>query len=508
MTAGALAGGAWIADRALRDDKMLATGGPHTSAAASHGETSTTPASPDGDAVAATSTTAGGQRFLSRPDLAPPLVAVRQHAPRMRDGLIFLAPYSGPGQFGPMIVDPTGELVFFKPTHPLSAANFRVQHLDGKRVLTWWQGHITSTGHGLGDYVIADERYHEITRVRPANGLQGDHHEFLLTPHGTALFTIFHIVPTDLSSLGGPRNGHATESVVQEVDVDSGKLIFQWNSIDHVSLAESYQGVFDPYDFVHANSIDIDHDGHLLVSARNTWTVYKIHRHTGKILWRLGGKRSDFRLGPGTRFLWQHDFRRHLNGLYSVFDNGSSGPGTPHQSQSRGLMLNVNESRKTVTLAQQFVRPQHPTAASQGNLQLLDDGNVFIGWGSLPYLSEYRPHGTLRYDAQLPSGGQSYRAFRDHWRGLPDSEPAVAVRRMIPDYLHVYASWNGSTEVAHWSVLAGEHPSRLRRIGTAPRQGFETAIHARVKTSPQMIVAAQGLDSKLRPLGTSPPLVA
>ena len=61
----------------------------------------------------------------------------------------------------------------------------------------------------------------------------------------------------------------------------------------------------------------------MLLSARNTWTLYDVDIHSGAIRWRLGGAHSSFKLGPGTRFYWQHDAELQPGGLISVFDNGS-----------------------------------------------------------------------------------------------------------------------------------------------------------------------------------------
>jgi hypothetical protein len=479
-TAGVLGAGGWVLDRALTDSSAAPVPPASTSALAESGRS-------------------GGQRYVSRPDLRPPPIEVQRVAPDIHDGLIFVAPWAGPGDYGPMIVDRQGELVYFHPLGKDEAANFRIQQYLGKPVLTWWEGHVTPAGHGIGEYVIADDSYRELARLKPVNGLAGDFHEFLITPENTALFTIFHTLTADLSSLGASSKGQATESIVQEIDINSGKLLMQWNSIDHVEVGESYEPFGEPYDYMHANSVDIDHDGNLLISARNTWTVYKVDRHSGEVIWRLGGKRSDFAVQTSARFLWQHDFRRHTGQLATVFDNGSSGVGGPTEPRSRGLMLSVDETRRTVTLVREYVRGENTLASSQGNVQVLPDGDVFVGWGSEPYLSEFRGAGQPNYEAMLPAAGQSYRAFRNEFTGTPRVAPAVAVRRHS-DGLYVYASWNGSTEVATWQVLAGAHPARLTAIAHAPRQGFETVIKLHSDAS-LFAVAAQ--DSRGRGLGRS-----
>ena len=238
--------------------------------------------------------------FRSRPDLSPPAVDVTVRSCHTAPGHIFVAPKNGPeedgpGQDGAMIVDDHGQPVWFRPVQreELDIMDFKVQRYRGEPVLTWWEG--THTDYGQGEYVIADGSYREVTRVRAGNGYKGDHHEFLITPKDTALFTIYHRVSRDLSALGGAKDGVVLEGIVQEVDIASGEVLFEWHSLEHVGLEEShYEPPEDPewpFDYFHINSIDVDHDSNLLVSGRRTSTVYKIDRETGEVMWRLEEER-------------------------------------------------------------------------------------------------------------------------------------------------------------------------------------------------------------------------
>ncbi|HEV3228770.1 MAG TPA: arylsulfotransferase family protein [Solirubrobacteraceae bacterium] len=440
------------------------------------------------------------QTFRSRPDLKPPKVAVTQRGNGVSPGLVFLSPYSGPNQGGAMIVDNQGELVWFHPHHQKQTTNFRIQDYRGKPVLTWWEGIITSTGHGKGDYVLLDDSYREVARVKAGRGLQGDLHEFLLTPQQTALATMYRSVPADLSAAGGSGQDHLLDSMFQEIDVQTGRVLLEWHSVDHVAVEESYaqfkSGPF-PFDYFHINSIDVDLDGNLLVSARNTHAVYKINRQTGAIMWRLGGKRSDFSMGPGATFAWQHDARRHPDGTITIFDDGAL-PAV--EKESRGLVLTLDEQQMVATLAREY---QHPTAllsGSQGNLQVLPTQNVLVGWGAEPYVSEFDQAGRLLFDAQLPSSEQSYRAFRFPWSARPTEAPAMAVDRRGGDRVTVYASWNGATEVTRWVVLGGRTPSALKPLRSRARAGFETAIGLRTR---HPYLAVRAIDSTGEALGES-----
>ena len=445
------------------------------------------------------------QSFRSRPDLRPPLVTVTAQSPAVAPGEEFVAPYTGPGQAGPMILDQSGGLVWFKPLpRNTSATNFRVQEYQGKPVLTWWQGDISVHGFGLGEDEIADSTYTDIARVRAGNGHQADLHEFQLTPQGTALITAYDPILCDLSSVGGPAYGAVTDGVLQEIDVRTGLVMYEWTSLDHVALGESHESArgsttASPFDFFHINSINLDADSSLLISARNTWAAYDIDAQTGQIAWRLGGRHSSFTMGPGTGTAWQHDPRELADGSFSMFDNGAS---PQVHNQSRGIVLSLNTQNRTATLVAQIIHTPPLLAESQGNLQALGNGDWFVGWGQFPDFSEFGAGGELLFDAHLPPHTQSYRSFRFSWTGAPAHAPAFAVAPTTPGPGIVYASWNGATLVAGWRVSAGATPSSLQPVAQAPRSGFETAIALPAGTAGPY-VTVQALDASGAVIGTA-----
>ena len=438
--------------------------------------------------------------FRSRPDLNPPAVEVATRAHDIAPGYVFIAPKVGVGQDGPMIVDDLGRLVWF--SNGKYARDFKVQRYRGEPVLTWWDGKIVQ-GHGVGEYAIFDNSYREIARVQAGNGYRGDLHEFLITPQDTALLTTYASVPMDLSVVGGPEDGAVWDGIAQELDIETGEVLFEWHSLEHVGLEESYyapaKDISRPLDYFHINSIDVDHDDNLLISARNTSTVYKVDRKSGEVIWRLGGKNSDFQMGPGTRTAFQHDARRQRDGTITIFDNGAA---PKMHDQSRGISLELDMERMRATLIREFVHPDKLLATSQGNLQVLPNGDVFIGWGSEPFFSEFSGDGELLFDARFVSNtNESYRAFRFPWSGHPGGNPAIAAESSADDEeVTVYASWNGATEVATWQVLAGPGPKKLRPVGSVPREGFETAIMVHT-THPYVGVRAK--DRSGRVLGAS-----
>ncbi len=252
-------------------------------------------------------------------------------------------------------------------------------------------------------------------------------------------------------------------------------------------------------DFFHLNSISVDRDGSLLISSRNTWTVYDLNPQSGQIVWRLGGRRSSFKMGPGTGTAWQHDPRELPNGSISMFDNGSS---PKAHDQSRGVIVSVNRVAGTATLVDRLTHAPPLLAESQGSLQALAGGDWFVGWGQEPYFSEYGPEGQLLFDAHLPLHDQSYRAFRFPWTATPAHAPTFAFQSGGAGAGTVYASWNGATLVSSWRLLAGASASSLGTVAVVPRSGFETAIAMPAGTVGPY-AAVQALDAAGQVLGTS-----
>ena len=443
----------------------------------------------------------GAHHFVSRRDLRPPKLAVRHHTPTPVDELFFIAPSSGPGQRGVMIFDRSGEPVWFHPTTPVTAMNFRVSSLKGKPVLTWWEGK-SEQGLGRGVYVIADTSYREIARIRAGGYADGDLHEFLITPAGTALVTKNEYAPRDLRAFGGGSGDTVVGGVVQEIEIPSGRVLFEWRSLDHVALDESYVGPSAKhFDYFHINSVDVDADGHLLVSARHTWAAYKVHRRTGQVIWRLGGRRSDFAMGRGTVTSWQHDVRSQAGGrIVSIFDNGAA---PQVQTQSRVLFVRLDTASMRASLVRSLThRPGRIVSRFMGGAQVLANGHTVVGWGSEPFVTEFDAAGRIRFEVSLPKGGQNYRAFRFPWQGTPIVRPKLAAG-ISGGRRGLFASWNGATDVAYWQLRYGPAAGDLQNGPETPRAGFETRLE---RPAGARVVEVLALDRNRRPLRRSAPL--
>ncbi len=444
------------------------------------------------------------EQFLyTLPNLHPPILSVSTPDRDPAAGDVLTTNGPGPGQFGPLIYTPQGRLVWFEDLPgEETAEDLSVQSYEGRRVLTWWRGRVLSLGFGQGEDVIMDDRYQTLAHVRGGNGLKADLHDFQVAPHAVAYLTAFNPIRCDLTSIGGSHDGVITDNAVQEIDVKTGLVRWEWHTLDHVATAESEvetPKTSEPWDWFHINSIDPQRSGDLFVSGRSTWAGYMLGAGSGRILWRLGGNRSSFHMGPGTKTAWQHDGRILSGNEVSFFDDGAN---PPIHSQSRAIRIGLDFKTHQARLVSSYTHRDPPLLApSQGNAQTLSNGNVVVGWGGVPAISEYARDGSLLFDAHLPYDMIFYRAYRFPWSARPLTPPAVfAALNNTGEETVVHASWNGATDVAAWRVLAGKAPSALSPHAMLPASEFEVSTTLPVKYS---YVAVQALDAAGHVLGTS-----
>jgi hypothetical protein len=355
------------------------------------------------------------------------------------NGDIFIAPAGGGYPAGPEIVTTTGKVVWF---HRLPAGDvatdFRTQTYLGQPVLTWFQsggqgpqagpggpgGQAGPSGPSGTDYIYND-RYQQIATVKAGNGDATNFHEFLITPGNTALILADTVTTANLTSIGGPTDQRVIDGLVQEIDIKTGRVLFQWDSATHVPYADSYvprpSSPSTPWDWFHINAVHLDTDGNLLVGSRNTWTIFKVNRHTGQIMWQLGGRHSSFslRAAPGQVldrdgkiFAWQHDPEVIGGGQYTFFDDESGGN---LLGSSRVVTVRLDLATRVATLVHSDDQPEGQVAQVMGNAQTTPGGDLFVGWGGLPYISEFSPSGKLLFNAKLPAGVSTYRAYLLPW---------------------------------------------------------------------------------------------
>jgi hypothetical protein len=462
---------------------------------------------------------AGTMRLVTRPDLRPPRWDVRVLRPGAADGEIVAGPKllaTRSGRQGAQILTAAGRVLFWWPL-PVAQkpGDVRVQTYRGRPVLTFWQGYL-SIGQGDGEGVIMDTSYRVVERVRAANGYRMDLHEFRLTPRNTALLIAYQAVEYDMRAFGGPENGRVTDAVIQEIDIPTGLVLFEWHSLGNVALSESTwrrprrppgpaaaaPGAplppLPPWDYVHPNSVSLDGDGAIVVSGRHTDAVYRVNRATGTIDWRLGGRRTDFRLGRGASFARQHDAEVQPDGAIRVFDNSAR----TQRRRSRVLTLRLDRAAHRATVVREVSRRDRRLfAGTQGNASVLGGGTTFVDWGSQGAISEIAGADRVLFDAWLPRGWDTYRAYRAEWTGRPLSRPSIAARAAPAGSTTVFMSWNGATEIASWRVLGGPAPNALAPVGTVPWQDLETGLRV---ASPGPFFAVEALDAAGAVLGVSP----
>ena len=430
------------------------------------------------------------QHFASEPRLLPPRVTVLKSG-AAGDGDLFLTPLPSPivhpergnslsitpvGPGGPMIIDGRGQLVWFHQLAPPAvAANLRLQRFGRRPVLTWWQGPVTFAAFGTGEGIIADTAYRTLRTVRVGNGYATDLHEFALTADGDALLTSYSPILVHLRGAPSGKLSPLLDSMVQEVDVRTGLVVWEWHAYGHIPLADSYATPTNSasYDAYHLNSIQPLSGNRVLISARDTSAVYLVDRATGHIRWTLGGRASSFRLGRGARFYFQHDAQLIGSHEVQLFDDEA---GPPFEAPvSRGLRLDLDLRHRTATVLSSL-RRAGTLAQSEGSDQRLADGGSLVGYGSTGFFSEFGPFGRVRFDARLPADDGTYRVYRYRWQGRPHTRPALAVRQTGPGRVTLSVSWNGATAVARWQVLTG---SERRLVRTVSRSGFQTQIGLR-----------------------------
>ena len=445
------------------------------------------------------------RRFHTLPGLRPTAfcVARRQGAtPAPEDILVTPRPdpKKNPGhQFGLMIVSPDGKLLWYG-RRPDKVHDLKVVSYQGKPVLAFFQ----KRNGGRGYYQLLDQQYRPVARVRAGHGYSTNLHELALTPQGTAYVTADVTVHK------------VTEYVVEEVDVASGKVLFGWHSLKHAGVRDSYEerprdGT--AWDYFHGNSVDppTASDPTVLISSRNTSSVYGVDRKTGRTRWILGGKRDQFHISrdhPSWVFCGQHDVHRLPNGDIEMFDNGGTfmhGQPPCPVHPARVLVFKVDARRHRARLVSSI--SSRPLSANGkgwfsgwvGSARPESNGDTLVDWGGpINRVTEVSPGGRENLFMRLEFW--SYRAVPAAWTGQPTGRPLV-VAGIQGATVHVYASWNGATQISRWQVLAGSTASRLSPAGgPVPFADLETRVALKI---PAPYVAVQALDARGGVLGTS-----
>ncbi|KAI9734170.1 MAG: hypothetical protein M1818_006942 [Claussenomyces sp. TS43310] len=464
------------------------------------------------------------QEFISS-NVRAPRVNILQTDSRCDDGsYVMLSVRGGTVEYsGPLILDHAGATIWTTDRYEAQVYGLNVQKYKGKDFLTLWAGDDSVRGHGVGEYILLDEAYNEVYKFGALGGLDGDLHEIKITDQDTFLISVYQVVPADLTPVDGPLDGWIWDCLIQELDIETGEVLFQWRASEHYSVTDSTRGLDSeggqeaPWDWFHMNSIEKDPWGNYITSSRYLWSVTYINGTDGVILWMLGGKNNSFTdlsvdEGGATAFKYQHDARWHDNyTTISLFDNNAMDAGTIGLSgHSRGLRIKVDLEAMTAELLGEYVNPRGTLGFSQGSTQVLPNGNVFNGYGYTPAYSEFSSDGKLLCnvhfgpESEFNSGNvQSYRSLKANWTGLPTTEPSLV---MYKD--SAYVSWNGATEVKMWELQSApseDAPSEsFVSANMYPKLGFETQLDLLDGIKPFIRVVARDKDDQI--IGASKPV--
>lgn len=454
-------------------------------------------------------------------DLQPPVPRITRWDSRCDPGHLFITP-RGPlvtgAARGPVVLDAKGGLLWMDNTRWTQAMNLNVQRYKDKDYLTFWTKTVTpkSNAKSKKSFVMVrlmfststsfvnsrgqlDSSYEVAYQITPeGKGRQGDSHEFRITPQGTALVAMYHKQQMDCSDLKLGNSCWIQDGWFQEIDIETGRSIFEWHATDHVHMKDVHsspsrkdghgRSKADAFDYFHLNAIDKTDDGDYILSARYMHAILCISGKTGEILWQLGGKNNNFTSSDGGAldFAWQHHVSWQGNNTISFFDNHANHVLHNPSSPSKGMLIHMDLKTMTATLLAKYIHPHKILTVSQGSVQLLPEtGNVLVGFGNSPTYVEYTKSGEalcsahyapyLNYEVLDLGLAKSYRVFKSPWVGKPRSRPDVSATAAG----EVYVSWNGATEVSSWRLQSANSrggDDDFITVQELERTGFETAF--------------------------------
>lgn len=480
------------------------------------------------------STTVADWQFRSRPDLSAPILNITIPATEETSpGYIFAAPFSGfadknhhgPRQEGPYIFTDKGELVWSGfGYYSIWATNFQKARYKGEDILFSFEGsHNPYYGHGHGHITLLNKNYETIKELRAGKHKVSDKHEFHIINEKTALIQIYQPVPADLTPYNAtPEQQWIVDSIFQELDIETGEVLYEWSSLEHVSPNDSVLSVIegqagagfnssDAWDYFHINSVDKDEDGNYLLSARNAASLYKIDGSSGEIIWKLGGlpNITSSSFDTNFNFSFQHHARwieqDGSKEIISFYDNSAQGTENgvgnvvSYSSTSSGKVIEVDFRKGNAKLLKYYLPPDNLLSKSQGSTQILPNGNAIVNWGSSGAVTEFNKEETPIFHAYFDSGHlgekvENYRAFKFNWTGVPHEDIAVFSEYTNDDETKIYVSWNGDTRTKTWKFFTVEEDGSRILLGSTHRTGFETIFTAKKKIDDGILVEAFSAD--------------
>ncbi|VTT62341.1 unnamed protein product [Fusarium fujikuroi] len=435
-------------------------------------------------------------------EVVAPVFQISTFNPNLVDdsGFLFLTMEHG-DKSGPAIFSSKDLSLVYADISYAKTFDARTQVKSGGKYLTFVEG---------GRCHAFDANYQKkwTVKIEDLGTTQGSIHEFEFTTQGgTALMTAVQDVRYNLTALGGEMDGWLSDSIFQEVELETNRVTNVWRSFTHVNLTDtmvkySPKKTFmhgDGFDWFHIDSVSKTSKGHYLVSSRSLSAIILLQADSLNPQWVLGGKRNQFKDlsgGNATNFANQYDakFVQGNESQISFFDNRVTTSGScSGENCSRGVVVELDYEEMTVRLLHEFYHPQKISSGSGGSVQGLDNGNFLIGWGANPGITEHASNGTVVMDIQrgvIPHATDGdpdldmsvYRAWKMEWIGRPPWGPSIAAAVPGNEATNatIYVSWNGDTQVDRWEVYVGEDDknatSSPRLLTNSSRFGFETEI--------------------------------
>lgn len=415
--------------------------------------------------------------YRSRPDLKPPPITINTSTGRSALGLLFASSGvpTSVADAGVLIYDDRGQPVWFKTLPPNGLGTLTRISYRGRDAVTWFEGYSPWQGGFKGSWIVADSTYSKIGEVAAGNGYVADGHELEVDSQGTrALLDVYNPVATDLSRYGGSASATVLEAVVQEIDLATGAVTFEWHSLDQVPVDDTYESLQAPagggqqvVDYFHPNSLAFDSVGGILVNGRHISATVKLDRTaTGGsgVRWRLGGKHSDFTFqapdgssDPSYAPSYPHDARRRPDGTLSVYDNGVQR--TPRYG--RGIAWRLDEAAHTARAAQVWNHGKTLFGLIVGSNRPQPNGDQLVSFGSsgdtVDRVGRFNHFtGGSMYWTPGTAAHEVHGAIRDHWAQLGWERSPLGYPRTdeydIPtgrrnDFVHGGISWDRATGV-------------------------------------------------------------
>ncbi|KAJ5909221.1 hypothetical protein N7495_001903 [Penicillium taxi] len=466
---------------------------------------------------------AADSQYRSRSDLSPPKLNITIPAADANGTeYVFVTPYNGEiQQPGAYIYRKDGDLVWSSIGYYAGFVdNLHPTTYHGETVLQAYQGTIDHLhGEGWGQFVLLNHKYEHVVTATAANHRIPSIHEFNSINGETALIEIYIPTLANLSAYGGNSSQKwIGNGIFQEFNIETGELIFEWSALDHIDPADSLVALGSStansgltsehsWDFIHINSVDKNEEGDYLISSRHLSTIFKINGTDGSIIWRLGGNSStfshDFTFGFQHYARWISQSTDDEVEVISFFNNGGDGTIT-FNNVSSALVVQLNTTDSTAIILREATAPYGLQAASQGNAQLLPNGNFFVGWGSAGAYSEFNTDNEVIFHAFIEDG-ISYRSFAGNWTGISNETPAiVAFEDGTSNSTRLFVSWNGDTQTESWKFFTG-HGRKRSLIAQVHRKSFETSfVWKNIDDSATFYVEAIGKDGHV--LGKAGPV--